>query len=337
MWYITNNFEKKLLGGLGHTFYDIFTSYAISRIYNIEHAYVRFNTNKVTKKYNNMNKENVDPQWDTFFNFGKDEVHANSLKKYKKVYINLVGRWDVLNKKILDKFFSNFNRNHNILFILTNNNRIFMWIFYNWCNTNVINPSLWDELRNDLKNKCTHKIMDKNKPSSPSSATVTVANSSICDRTHSIVIHIRKGDLDEPLSYSHNVLTTLKTKMPLSNYEIYILSYGDNSQLDEIKSVYKDFYVNKSPTELGDNYKINYKFNYNTVDSFKIMMDADILITASTFGKIGGYYSNGIVIYVPLKNKINKLKELYDSRWIPANIKGNFDIDSFMISLKEQS
>jgi len=293
MWYITSDLRPGLVGGFGHTFYDIFSSYVIGMTYDIEHAHTKIQTNPVTSsQYFNPIECNVSPKWEELMNLGKDETLASAIE-YRKVYIALTRRWCYLEKRVLDDFFAKFDRMENILFILTNNNRIFMWQFYQWCQNGLVSSILWSELRNKLKDRCSHK------------STL---------RKNTIVIHVRKGDIGESSLFAWRVFKKLEKMIPCTN--AIVVSYGTTKQSEELKERFQD--------------EVTYEFNTDTIETFKIIMDAHILVTSSTMSKVGGYYADGIVIYSPLQHPFYyPNSQIYEDRWIVADKGGNFDEDKF--------
>jgi hypothetical protein len=306
MWYITTNIDLHTAGGLGHSFYDIISSYIIAEIYDITVVYKplpTFSDAHLRKKYAKQIKKSknligpgtlnnvIDTKWDDIFGLNK-EIHIDSLK-CEKVFIKLEKNFISLSKEKLDSFFSKFDRNKDILFILDKNNRIYLHEFNRW------DSSLYQNLRKKMKEKCS-------------------LNNSYVDKN--LVVHIRGGDtFNEPLNIIQQKLKNIL--IYISPTYITIISYGSESQCKQIKDTFKDIEDN--------NYNIKYELNTDTFKCFEIMTSAYILLCGkSSYPKVAAYYSDAIVIYKK-QNYGSPYPEIYTDRYIFCDDEGNFDEEKF--------
>ena len=128
-------------------------------------------------------------------------------------------------------------------------------------------------------------------------------------------MHIRRGDASRtPLSYYKRILHELDEEILKNKGKLVILSLGTAKQMQQIKNYFS--YLN---------YDVDYKLNYDTIKTFKLMMDCEILICGeSTFPKVAGLYSDNKKYYLPLikgnKNLLGKHVECYGINWILKNI-----------------
>jgi hypothetical protein len=279
MWYITyDNWN----GGLAHNFFDLLTTLIISKIFNIEYIHCDMYLDGrgsawdvVVKEMENDNNKRwerlmFDTNLRTFFNFkGENKTIENINKENNKCKVINIGKspsFGFITLEEINNILQRFNRKETLLFRLVNNNRIWLWTFYDLCNRNIIDINLFNEIRNKLKYNFPYKpTLQKN----------------------TISIHIRKGDCDDPLELGYNILKNIKKNYKIDKINIY--SMGTEKQMNEISN----FYTSKNI----DN--IEYKFNLNTIQTIKEMMSTEILICSCIgyFSKMIGYFTDTIKFY----------------------------------------
>lgn len=268
MWFITTDIDHCIktggLGGLGHMFYLYITSYMIGLIYNIEHVYFPFKTAGTAKHQNASSAEKLD--WDNFINFKQDEKHHLELK-CKRIYLPFLQPFQSYTLVQLNNFFNKYNRKEDILFLIGNCNRILPGEFYKWCTNNLINTDLYNQLVRLLRYKCVYKTNIKK---------------------GLLVIQIRRGDVvREPFEYYKDLLNFVSIHNDIK--KIVIISLGTNEQMLEIQRFFTEYK------------NIEYLLNHDTINSFKLMMDAEFLIGGeSSFPKIAGLYSDNHKYVLPL-------------------------------------
>lgn len=348
MWYITyDNWN----GGLAHNFCDLLTTLIISKKFNIEYVHCDMYLSdkpiahwgkiiKHMKKGTSIISKN---NWErlmfpepklirNFFNFKGKNKSLNYLgensKNYKYVNIYKGSGFNFITLAELDTIFKKFDRNEKIIFHLTKNNRIWLWQFYDLCNRNLININLFNEIRNELKFNLNYKPIVEKK---------------------TLSIHIRKGDCEgDDIVWSYNILKNIQKTYDLEKISIY--SMGTDDQMEKIKFFY-DSKISKN---------IEYKFNIDTIQTIKEMMNTEILICSPIgfFSKIIGYFSDNIKFYdhhhsalnilsggkmgmlkefVPTKENYEvKDNELYNFsiNMIKCDKNGNFNEEQFQKSLK---
>jgi len=162
------------VGGFGHVFYDVLSSYIISHLFNLKFVYSNIDTlddnyHKTCGK-KNPNKFNK-TSWDSFLQFNNNELNMKNIEhlKLNKVYINLVKPFHSINLNILEEFI---NKHKNTLFILTNNNRVLLNEIYH------LKRDKYEEIITKLKNKLLHLKKEKD------------------NYILNIAIHIRRGNWD---------------------------------------------------------------------------------------------------------------------------------------------
>lgn len=277
MLYITTIIENKYMqiGGFGHIFYDILSSYIIAHLFNLTYVYspiISLGNEHHTGI--NSGSRNDDITWDTFLKFNKDEISIDDLNhlSLKKIEINLCEPFKSIDIKKLEKFIKSYD--DETLFILTNNNRVYLNELY------YINNDIYTKVLHNLKTKLEHlKYPNKD------------------HNKIKIAIHIRRGDWDwQPLSYNIEFIKLWKSIVRYKNikYEINIYSLGKKTQLEEIKNKL-DFLDNN----------IIYHFNTDIFDTFREIYNADIVVGGhSNFPKIISLFSNNIFIYLPYNDGI---------------------------------
>lgn len=303
MWYITTDVKSCIenggLGGLGHMYYNYITSYIIGIIFDIEHVYYPFEAAGTTKHQMQTSEEVLD--WDSFLGWKKGETFYKDVKNCKIVNLPLIKPFSTYTLQQLKNFFSKYNKNDRILFMIKNTNRVYVNEFYQWCEKNLVDKTLYDKLLQTIREKCIYKSnIEKGL----------------------ITIHIRRGDnYKSPnktsLNYYKKILESEILNKPFEG-RFVILSLGTQKQMDQIKEYFKF---------LDEKYEVEYKLNYDTVKSFKLMMDCETLICGeSTFAKVAGLYSDNKKYYLPLlvrnNNLLGREKEIYGdpTKWILKNI-----------------
>tara|TARA_B100001105_G_C22327350_1_gene415295 strand:- start:44 stop:1024 length:981 start_codon:yes stop_codon:yes gene_type:complete len=303
MPYITTIIENKYMsvGGFGHIFYDVLSSYIISHLFNLTYVYspiISLGNEHHTGI--NFGSRNDDIVWDDFLKFNKDETTIEDILHLplKKIEINLCKPFKSINITKLEKFIKSYD--DNTLFILTNNNRVYLNELY------YINSDIYVKVFHNLKTKLGHlKYPNKN------------------DNKIKIAIHIRRGDWDwQPLSYNIEFIKLWKSLIIDKNidYEINIYSLGKQKQLDEIKN----------KLDCLDN-NIIYYFNTDVYSTFKDIYNADIVIGGhSSFSKIITLFSNNLFIYLPYNDGV--IQALGVNNEFKLNYLGNypelFDIEN---------
>ncbi len=280
MWFITTDLDHCVahggLGGLGHMFYLYVTSYIIALIFDIEHVYFPFRTQGTSKHKTEISSETLN--WESLLNFKNNEKHISELIQTTRCYLPFKKQFGTFELKELEEFFSKHDRNEDIVFLVGNSNRIYLGDFYTWCTNEYVDKNLYNQLIKLLRSNCVYKA-------NPAPG--------------SIVVHIRRGDVlsaRESLEYFRSTLEKILPKMKIGLIpKITILSLGKRTEMDEIKNYFSDFN------------NIEYKLNSNTLGSFKLMMDAEILIGGkSSFPKVAGLYSDNIKYVLPFPSTKGK-------------------------------
>ena len=314
-WYITHDNYN---GGFSHIFFDIFTSLVFSKLSGIQYLHTNITTNPIR---NLPKSTNEDINFDDFFQFHKIYKSRNDINitdyKFIDIYINKYWHCILLKDitNILDKINKYYNKDNNIIFRIKKNNRIFIWQLFHYCNNNLIDKNIWFDLRKTLQN-CLN--MDR-----------TIEKNVLC-------VHLRLADCKiDNYNYFKNTMDNVLSNINIKR--IYVCSAGLEHQKQEII------------TNLINNYKkydITLLFNYDTIETFKIMIKSHILIASQigTLSKTLGYFSDNIKIYQPLNIKKECLQnkcspdifggwtESYNTndvilgkfanKWIEANEKG---------------
>ena len=269
MKYITVIIDKKYMqvGGVGHILYDVISAYIISHLFNLQFVYNPINSlgNKHhTGEINGYTKDNFN--WDSFLQLNKNELSMHDTKNLNldKVTINLCNPFKSVNIKQLETFIQ--SHNDNTLFILTNNNRIYLnELFY-------FNNDIYTRVISNMKKKLSHLKNYKQ------------------TKTIIISMHIRRGDWSsQPISYNIEFIKLLNIIYKNINYQLNVYSIGIESQLNEIKN-------NLTPL----NKNITFYFNTNVFETFSSIYNSDIVVGGySNFPKIITMFSNNIFIYLP--------------------------------------
>ena len=276
MNYITTIIDSQYMqvGGFGHVFYDVLSSYIIAHLFNLKFVYSNISTlgddycrTRGKKDSNTFSKIS----WDSFLQFSNNELTMKDIEhlKLNKVYINLVKPFHSIDLNILEEFI---NKHDNTLFILTNNNRVYLNEIYH------LKRDKYEEIITKLKNKLLHLKKEKNND---------ILN---------IAIHIRRGDWDwQPLDYDINFIKLFQETIPKNKkYTINIYSIGTKKQLDEIKNTFE---------KLDEN--ITFNFDTDVFDTFIDIYNADIVVGGhSNFPKIITMFTNNLFIYLPNKDGI---------------------------------
>jgi hypothetical protein len=267
--YITTIISDKYMsiGGFGHVFYDVLSSFIIAHLFNLKFVYSpidSLNDNYHRKSGKKNPKKFGRIVWDDFLKFSNNELQIKDIKKLnlQEVKINLCKSFFSIKINKLEELFKN---KDNTLFILTNNNRIYLNEIYHQ------KRNKYNIIIKKLKQKLVH-LKENNKN----------INNKV------ISLHIRQGDwCNVPLVYYTNFLNLVDT----SKYIINIFSVGNRKQMNNIRNIfskYKD---------------INYYLNTDVFDTFKKIYNSDIVVGGqSNFPKIITIFSNNIFIYLPYKD-----------------------------------
>ena len=316
MWYIGIDINETQarsgIGGLGHTMFDLLTPIIIGKMFDIQPLYSSLKTAHLTSS---------DTDWNNIIRFYKDEqllVNFLNDESFLKVNINICNAYHSPSYNQLKDFLSHFDKSKNILFLVTNNNRIHIneLYFYSLDGRAPINS--YNEVITSLINKCAYKsVPQKNQ----------------------VVLHIRRGDWEVlSLNYYSSIINTLHEID--RNLTFDILSAGSVQQMSEIETFSSNFI--KLTT-----IPLNLHLNTSNLDSFKLMLNAHILVCGkSSFSKITSIYNKGLKILTPfitqaksyLNFEINYqgyCLEKYGKYYVLADEKGSFNIDEFKILLSE--
>ena len=165
MNYITTiiSSEYMQIGGFGHIFHDLLTSYIISHmVKNLKFVYYPISSlgddhHKNLKHDDIFNKIN----WDSFLKFSENEIHFNDIKDKVNNIIN-IKLCDPFMTFTIDKFTEIIKNKTNTLFVITQNNRIHINEIY-YTNNDIYNNEqfiLWKkkwEHRSKLNNNSSEK------------------------------------------------------------------------------------------------------------------------------------------------------------------------------------
>ena len=260
------------VGGFGHIFYDVLSSYIIAHLFNLTYVYSPIlslgNKHHIGVQFGSRHDDII---WDDFLKFNINEVKLEDIQNLKlnKININLCSSFKSIQLDKLKKFIKLYD--NDTLFILTNNNRIYINELY------YLNNPVYLQVHQKLKHKLQNlKISNKN-------------------NVTKIAMHIRRGDWDwQPLSYNIEFIKLWKELLPKKQYEIHIYSLGLDHEMNEIKN---------SINNLDDH--IIYHFNTNIYKTFTDIYNSDIVVGGhSNFPKIISLFSNNIFIYLPYNDGI---------------------------------
>jgi hypothetical protein len=297
--YITCIINDKYMsvGGFGHIFYDMLSAYIIANLFHIKFVYSPLislgNNHHLGNKPGNTDDS---INWDKFLKFDNNELTMNDIKdlKLNTIKINICQAFKSMDLLKLSKLIN--SHEDNTLFILTNNNRLYINELY------YLNKSIYNNVYSNLKIKLNHLVKPKNN-------IITIS------------IHIRRGDWNwQPLNYTIEFIKLWQSNFKNKQYVINIYSLGTNKQLCEIKDTIE---------KLDNN--ISFKFNIDVFETFSDIYNADIVVGGhSNFTKIITLFSKNIFIYLPYNDGIicplgvNKTFKLYHL----GNYPENFDQDN---------
>ncbi len=218
--YITTIISKEYMsvGGFGHVFYDVLTAYILAEKYNLKFVYSPIDSlsddyHRIVGKKRKIHKIKK-ISWDNFLKLDNNELNIKDIEKLNlsKEKINLCKSFFSFP---LIKFENIIRNKNNTLFILTNNNRVYLNEIYH------LDKNLFNRIYKKLKNKLLH-LESKN-------------------HKKTLALHIRQGDwTNVPIKYYQNFLNLYDT----SKYEINIFSVGSCKQMNNIKNLLKDYEVN---------------------------------------------------------------------------------------------
>ncbi len=275
MNYITTVIEDSSIGGFGHVFYDILTSYIISKMFNnVEYVHTDIvSLGDIHHKGIKTGYKDDSYNWETFLQFGKNELRMNDIENLNlhKYEIHICTPFKSMDLEALTKIIAS---RENTLFLLKNNNRIYLNEIY------YLKRNIYDNIFFSLKEKARH---------------LKKITNSTTKKEIDIVMHIRRGDWDwQPLDYNINMINIIKTIYDKKDYKITVLSLGNEKQMNEIKN----------KLSLLDS-NIVFNFNTDVFETFSLIYNADIVIGGhSNFPKIITMFSDNIFIYLPYKDGV---------------------------------
>ena len=192
--YIVSKLDETTVGGLGHLFDDIVTSYILSEVFDLEHLHFPFQNCP----------SHVFTQWEEFFNFGKGEKNYHNFNKEGHKIIKLKtnrGTFKSFTFEELETVFS--DGEDNTIYEITENSRVWINELYSWEREGKVEEGTYWRVINKLRAKI--------QPLYRESTSIEVA------------IHIRIGAgtwcaLDDQISYINFILSKLPTNY---NYTLY--------------------------------------------------------------------------------------------------------------------
>ncbi len=192
--YVVSKLDETVVGGLGHLFDDVVTSYIISEIFDLEHLHFPFQNCP----------SHVFTQWEEFFNFGKGEKNYFSLDKenYKIIKVKTgKGNFKSFTFEELQTMFS--SQEDNVIYEIVENSRIWINELYVWEKEGKVKKGTYWKVINKLRAK-VRPLYRKN-------SSVEVA------------IHIRIGAgtwcaLDDQINYIKFILDKLPSHF---NFTLY--------------------------------------------------------------------------------------------------------------------
>ena len=286
MKYITAIVEPKYMevGGFGHVFYDVLTAYIISKLLNIKFVYSPISS-LGAEHHSGLSFGSTRDKitWDTFLQFNNDELNISDIESLNlnKVEINLCEPFTSMTIQEIETAIKSYD--DNTLFILTNNNRMYLNELYYFKN------DIYNQVFSNLKNKLAHLKKPRDKES------VIIA------------MHIRRGDWDcQPLSYNVEFIKLWQAINKDRSYKINIYSLGTEEQLQQIADL----------KTLDKN--ISFYFDTDVFETFSDIYNSDIVVGGhSNFAKIITMFSDNVFIYLPYNDGIipalgvNNTFELY--------------------------
>lgn len=271
MRYIVADPKYRVSGGLGHIFHEVLSSYIIAHLYDLKFVYSPLESlgdQHHSGKNHGYKEDSV--QWDSFLRFSDGETLLGDMMDLTRVEINLCNPFDSIDNKQLGDFIQR-HSDDNILFVLTNNNRVYLNEVY------YFNRPCYTKIFENLKSKLKHLETPKNNE-------LTVA------------MHIRRGDWDwQPLSYNIEFIKLLRSVVVDRPYRINVYSLGTDQQMEEIRML----------SQLDEN--ITFHFNTDVFETFSGIYNADIVVGGhSNFPKTITMFSHNKFVYLPYKDGITR-------------------------------
>ena len=203
-------------------------------------------------------------------------------EKIEHKFLQLSGDYMAIDYNRLNNIL-NENVENDIIYCLTNNNRIFLLDLYHYEKNNLVRDNITREVVDDFRNAFYSK------------------HKKIINKKKKINIYIRRGDLHavnkrkttdynfynfEFLVFTY-IYNNLKNEIENENkYEINIISAGSDDEMNEIKEQFSIFK------------NINFYLNQGQFPIFTILTQSDLLIFGtSAFPFTASLYSDALVIY----------------------------------------
>jgi hypothetical protein len=268
--------EKMNVGGIAQIMNDVLSAYILSHLLD-NYTYAHYPILSLTddfyrdtdpEKYTNTKYHDTQTNWEELLQFGKNEVPYDQVKHMNLVHVNIVESFTTFT---LDQFQRRYESYENTLFVLTNNNRIYL------NEIRTTNPQAYNLISNKLFRKLKHLKIVKH-----STIPITIG------------MHIRRGDWDtQPIEYNIRMIQLFQKHLELP-FKIYVYAIGDQTQLKKIR-----YALNATKAD------IEFRFNTNVFDTFQELYNADIIIGGhSCFPKIIAMFSKNILFYIPFNDGI---------------------------------
>lgn len=315
-WYIAGNISFGMMGGAGHTFFELVRPICIlAQIFGMKYIFPPFPDitqedmdGRYKPKIIQRNLPDdctlgtlIKPagkEWEEIWNLKESQI-----TKCKTISVQLSPYKiaDKISIEELKQFFDKFDRNKDTLFFIQNRCRL---------NINNIYKQFQNEytqIRDELRQKCIYK-------------------SNILPKC--ITLHIRRGDIDKKALSSRGAREYIKkfykvlldtTLKYISPSEIRIISCGSKTDMNKIKKYFSSY-----PN-------VKFYLNVDTIETFRIIMNTDILLSGtSPFPLVAAYYSNSrIIVQCPLEARYlpvaNSIDDLSKGCIISTDLRGKFD------------
>jgi hypothetical protein len=278
--------------GIGHEFRNWLTGYNIADYYKLKFVHSPFAGDHVVPpdKWYTVGRVDVPvKQWESFLNFGKNELTIEDLPKdIKTIQLPRIGCHTNVSSHQFDKIINN-HYNENILFKCPFNQFLSMrWSIY-------------------YSNRFKNKYWEKRKVNPITTPFVT--------NQLGVGVHIRRCDVN-PKRYPDRFIPNLYYKTVLEK----LLSIDSNIDIH----IYSDAKDIKEFPELIDIPNTSFHLRTDVFETFHSLVVSDICVMShGSWAILVAHLNRGVKITMPWNDAWNKF--LTDKDIVPTNKNGNFD------------
>ena len=142
--YLVSKLDETTVGGLGHLFDDIVTSYIITEIFDLEHLHFPFQNCP----------SHLFTDWEQFFNFGRNEINYHNFNKEDYEIIKVKtnrGNFKSFTFEELEKIF--LPKKNNVIYEIIENSRVWINELYVWEQEGKVKEGTYWKIINKLRAK----------------------------------------------------------------------------------------------------------------------------------------------------------------------------------------